>query len=323
MRRALAVPLFFAAAIAACADDPPPVAEATSAAAGAVAPVVSASAEPQALVDAGSIQGSTEAGAPEPTSSASAAAPPDAGAKPDAGKKPVKDAGTTDAGKLASVPDAGGTGPGAPDAAAAPAIPPPAPGTANAVAADVDKIFGPARTFTAKFKQENTQKVSGVVKKSSGVLFVEKPNKISFRYDAPNKNRIVSDGTEIKVYIADDNVMYVQPVSGTQYPGALAFIMGHGLLPSFEFTFQDPTPWTGGPVLIGQPRTPTPHYTQVFFYVDKPMLESKDPNVIRRVLVLDAQKNKNRFDFESASQPATIDPAEFVFSPPPGTDIKK
>ena len=162
-----------------------------------------------------------------------------------------------------------------------------------------------------------------MVKKSTGVILVEKPNKVSFRYDPPNKNRIVSDGSEIKIYVAEDNVMYVQPVAGTQYPGALAFIMGHGLLPSFDFTFQDPTPWNGGPVLIGKPRTATPHYDKVYFYVDDPLLAKKDPGVIRRVLVLDAQGNRNRFDFEEASQPDSVDPSEFVFTPPPGTEIKR
>lgn len=47
-----------------------------------------------------------------------------------------------------------------------------------------------------------------------------------------------------------------------------------------------------------------------------------DPGVVRRILILDAQGNRNRFDFEDASQPPSIPSAEFQLSPPPGTDVK-
>ena len=68
---------------------------------------------------------------------------------------------------------------------------------------------------------------------------------------------------------------------------------------------------------------PTPYYEYVLFYVDKALLEKKDPGVIRRVLIVDAQGNRNRFDFESVSQPDKIDPGEFVFTPPAGTNIQQ
>ena len=76
-------------------------------------------------------------------------------------------------------------------------------------------------------------------------------------------------------------------------------------------------------MVIGKPRAPTPHYEYVMFYIDKALLAKKDPGVVRRVLIVDAQGNRNRFDFEGASQPAAIDPQEFQFAPPQGTDVKQ
>ncbi|MDI1446337.1 outer membrane lipoprotein carrier protein LolA, partial [Polyangium sp. 6x1] len=211
----------------------------------------------------------------------------------------------------------------APPATASAAAPTaaPAPGSADAVAVGIDQVFLDKKTFFAKFKQEHTQKVAGTTKKSTGVFYFERPNKISFRYDAPSKNRIVSDGTTLKVYIGEDNQMFVQPVDKTEYPGALAFLMGKGLGPSFSFVFHDKSKFEGGPVLLGKPRQATPHYDSVYFYVDKALLEKKDPGVIRRVMLVDAQGNRNRFDFEGSTQPAAIDPAEFTFTPPPGTNV--
>jgi outer membrane lipoprotein carrier protein len=160
-----------------------------------------------------------------------------------------------------------------------------------------------------------------VTKKSTGMFFFERPNKMSFRYDAPSKNRIVSDGQTLKVYIGDDSQMFVQSVEKTEYPGAFAFLMGKGMAPSFNFGFNEKAKFEGGPVLLGKPKEATPHYDSILFYVDKVLLAKKDPGVIRRILIVDAQGNRNRFDLEGATQPDKIDPAEFTFTPPPGTNI--
>ncbi|AUX46283.1 uncharacterized protein SOCE26_077880 [Sorangium cellulosum] len=336
---ALALP----AALAAAACDAPPAPGGAAPDASAVAPAsTGATASPSAAAppasapaapgDAGALAEADAAAAA--LADAGAAAPVDAGAKPprDAGAlAPGADAGggRAEAPAATSTPAAGGPSPapdaGAPAAAApgAPAVPPPEPGSADAVAAEVDAIFVGKKTYFARFKQEHTQKISGAVKKQSGTLAVEKPDRLSFRYDPPSQNRIVSDGVTLKVYVAEDKQMFVTPVSRSEYPGALSFLMGHGLRPSFTFTFNEKANFAGGPVLVGKPRAPTPHYETVMFYIDRALLAKKDPGVVRRVLILDAQGNRNRFDFENASQPASIAPAEFQFSPPPGTDIKQ
>lgn len=115
--------------------------------------------------------------------------------------------------------------------------------------------------------------------------------------------------------------MFTQSVDKTEYPGAFAFLMGKGMGPSFNFSFNDKAKFDGGPVLLGKPKDATPHYESILFYVDKLLLEKKDPGVIRRILIVDAQGNRNRFDLEGATQPDKIDPAEFTFTPPPGTNI--
>jgi outer membrane lipoprotein-sorting protein len=219
--------------------------------------------------------------------------------------KPVRkvDAGAPDAGALAAA-----------DAGAAATSP------GQQVAQQVDAIFASKKTFFAHFKQQYTPFVSGTVKDSSGVVYVERPSKISFRYDPPSKNRIVSDGSTIKVYIADDNQMIQTPVDKTQYPGALAFMMGNGIAPSFSFTVNTRAPYAGT-VLEGKPLVPNPSYETVMFFVDGALLAKGDAGAMARVLILDAQKNKNRFDFTGATQPASIPPDEFVFTPPPGTTI--
>jgi len=260
-----------------------------------------------------------------PSASAMPEPPPSAGASdkknaaPNASAKAEPTA-KKDSAKPGTSADAAPPAPSA-SAVASPAAPATVQTAADLVAAQIDAIFLEKKTFSAKFKQEHTQKVAGVTKKSTGVFFFERPNKMSFRYDAPSKNRIVSDGQTLKVYIGEDNQMFVQSVDKTEYPGAFAFLMGKGMAPSFNFNFNEKAKFDGGPVLLGKPKEPTPHYDSVRFHGEKVRPEKKEPGVIRRFLIFDAQGNRNRFDLEGATQPEKIDPAEFTFTPPAGTNI--
>jgi outer membrane lipoprotein carrier protein len=191
------------------------------------------------------------------------------------------------------------------------------------VAGDVDAVYENRKTYKAKFHQTYRQKVQGTEKISDGTVFVQRPNMISFRYDPPNQNRIVSDGNILKVYVADDQQMYQNPVKNTEYPGALAFIMGGGIRRSFTFTFNEKAQNPQGPVLVGKPRTPTAAYEMVQFYIDKNKVASKDIGAVIGVLILDAQGNRNRFEFHDPEEPASIDASEFSFTPPPGTTVQQ
>ena len=52
---------------------------------------------------------------------------------------------------------------------------------------------------------------------------------MSWRY-TNNGNRVVSDGKIIRVYEAENKQMYEQPIDKSQYPAALAFLVGTGSL---------------------------------------------------------------------------------------------
>lgn len=196
-------------------------------------------------------------------------------------------------------------------------------GSADEVAEQLDKIFKPVTRFRAAFNQKYKAHIHNTTKKSKGVLYVLRPSKLSLSYHDPNKNRAVSDGTTLKVYEHENKQMFLKDVKNTEYPGAFSFIMGKGLRQSFTFTFHKKSKWEGGPVIVGTPRTPNPGYKKVLFYVDAELLKKGDIACIRRVLVIDAQKNENRFDFINSEQPESIPDSFFEFEPPAGTEIIK
>ncbi len=207
---------------------------------------------------------------------------------------------------------------------------PPAPAPA-APAADVGAIvnqvqafYDKAATFQSDFHQEFLVKAYNTTKTSRGHVAFAKPGKMSWAYDDPPGNRVVSDGSTVRVYTASDKQMYESAVNQSQYPAAVSFLTGQGkLADAFNFQLVDGNTgpqgtqlqFPGGWVLIGTPKTATPSYQKVLFYVDKATSQ------VRRVLIVDGQSNLNKFTFDGPRVNDPIDPSLFTFVPPPGTNI--
>lgn len=203
--------------------------------------------------------------------------------------------------------------------AAAPAAGATAPPDAKAVevARKVQAFYDQAKTYSANFKQRYTIYAYNRTKDSSGSVKFAKPGKMRWTY-TNNGNVVVSDGKEIKIYEQDNKQMYLQQVDKTQYPAALSFLMGNGsLLEAFSLSLLDSKElqFPSGFVLLGTPKDPTPAYQKLLFYVDGKTYQ------VRRVLLIDAQKNRNRFDFSEARVNDPLKNEAFSFSPPPGTHV--
>lgn len=193
------------------------------------------------------------------------------------------------------------------------------PDVATAVT-NVQGFYNRTTTFSADFTQKYLARAYNTEKVSSGHVIFSKPGKMDWEYSDPKDNRIVSDGTTLRVYEAANKQMYEQTVTQSQYPAALAFLTGQGSLDT-NFTFEIKTgaemSYPGGYVLVGTPKTATPAFTKVLFYVDAATSQ------VLRVLILDGQQNRNRFDFANAQVNTTVDATKFTFTPPAGTTIVK
>jgi outer membrane lipoprotein carrier protein len=210
-------------------------------------------------------------------------------------------------------------------AGAEPAPPPAAaPGktaepTAEAIADRVQAFYDRTKTFSADFTQRYTIKAYNRTKDSHGKVVFEKPGKMSWRY-AANGNRVVADGKTLRVYEGDNKQMYEQPMDQSQYPAALAFLLGGGSVKK-SFNLQKlegaRLGFTGGWVLKGTPKEPTPAYQTLLLYVDAKTSQ------VRRVMLIDAQDNRNRFDFTNPTVNEKTAPDEFKFVPPKGTRVIK
>jgi outer membrane lipoprotein carrier protein len=188
---------------------------------------------------------------------------------------------------------------------------------ASEIAERMQQFYDKTRTFKSDFRQRYLIKHRNKTKDNRGQVIFQKPGKMSWRY-TNNGNRVVSDGKIIKVYEEENRQMYEQPMDKSQYPAALVFLMGAGSLKQ-TFNLQkldsEKMKCTGCYVLLAEPKNPTPAYQKVLLYVDAKTYQ------VRRVLLLDAQGNSNRFDFESPAVNVKVPPNEFVYVPPPGTQV--
>lgn len=190
-------------------------------------------------------------------------------------------------------------------------------------AAAVNKVqafYEKTTSFRAGFTQEFTATLHNKKTTSKGSVVFSKPGKMSWEYSNPVGNRVVSDGQKLRVYEAANKQMYEQVVDKSQYPAALSFLTGQGkLTDSFTFTLFEgaKAQFPGGYLLVGTPKQATPAYKSVLFYVDAATSQ------VRRVLIIDGQGNRNRFDFENPKVNENVPATQFQFTPPAGTNIIK
>ncbi len=209
------------------------------------------------------------------------------------------------------------TGGSTPSAAAAPPAAASGAQSAKDIAERVQKFYDKTSSFRATFRQTYFIKAQGVEKKSHGEVLFEKPGKMSWRYKN-NGNRVVSDGHRIRVYEQENRKLFESEMGKSAYPAALAFLVGEGKLQeSFKLRKLDAAAmkFEGGWVLEAQPKDPTPAYRVMILYVDGATAQ------VRRVLLLDAQGNRNRFDFSAPSVNSKVDGGEFTFVAPAGTEV--
>lgn len=189
---------------------------------------------------------------------------------------------------------------------------------ARSTVARVQDFYDRSITFKSDFEQRFWVKAYNQEKTSRGHVTFAKPGKMEWVYDDPKDNRVVSDGVLIKVYEASNKQMYEVPIDTSQYPAALSFLTGTGKLADafdFEVLSGDVMKFPGGYVLVGTPKQASSSFAKVLFYVDA------STSQVRRVMVIDGQGNRNRFDFINPHVNEPVSAAQFKLVPPAGTSI--
>jgi len=210
--------------------------------------------------------------------------------------------------------------------AQSPSPPPPAapvPGDADTVAAAVQAFYDQAKDLTASFFQTYVNKVYQRTDRSRGRVVFKKPGMMRWDYDLPNGKVITSNGKKVLVYEpgedGDKGQVIEQDLGAAQLPQAMSFLLGTGKLQEdFTFRLLDAARegYPTGDVLELRPKVATPHFERLLFYVERTKALR---GLVRRLLIIDASGNRNRFDFSAIKFNGNVGVQLFEFKPPQGT----
>ncbi|MCA9600957.1 MAG: outer membrane lipoprotein carrier protein LolA [Myxococcales bacterium] len=196
--------------------------------------------------------------------------------------------------------------------------------TARDVAAAVQSFYEQVSGVEAAFFQTYYHRLYDRYDRSKGKVAFVKPGKMRWDYAQPNGKIIVSDGAKLLVFepggAGEVPQLFEREMKAESLPQAFSFLTGTGKLEdSFTFRLLDAAKqgYADGYVLELRPKEPSPQYDRILFYVLKH--EGAPSGVVRRVLIVDAAGNRNRFDFSNLAWNPKVTDARFKFAPPAGT----
>jgi outer membrane lipoprotein carrier protein len=187
----------------------------------------------------------------------------------------------------------------------------------------VQSFYDQTTDVSASFFQTYVNKLYGRTDRSKGQVVFKKPGKMRWDYAKPNGKVIVADGQRLLIYEpgeADEPAQVIeQAVTQAQLPQAMSFLMGVGRLENdFTFRLLDAAKQGGGgtDVLELTPKRPSGHFVRLLFYVEK---RAELRGLVRRLLIIDAEGNRNRFDFSGLKFNGKVGDETFRWQPPAGT----
>ncbi len=197
---------------------------------------------------------------------------------------------------------------------------------AEDVASLVQSFYDQTTTIEADFHQTQFTKLYGRTERARGHVAFKKPGKMRWDYAAPNGQVFVSDGQRLSIYQPPDEgeqggQLIERPLSEDQLPQAFSFLTGTGRLDrDFHLRLLDARRqgFPDGYVLELRPRVPSPNYEKVLFFVQVVEQGGRRAGIIKRVLIIDAAGNRNRFDFQGLRFNSDVPDRRFRFSPPRG-----
>jgi outer membrane lipoprotein carrier protein len=263
----------------------------------------------------GLLSSSAHAQTPSPAPASPATPSPAAKANPESERaEPPSQAPARSSAPSPASPGAAGASPVTKPSSAGPAASP------DAVAAAVQSFYDQTKSVESEFHQTYYNRLYDKYDRSNGKVKFEKPGKMRWDYAAPNGKVIVSDGKKLTIYEpgeeGEPGQLFERAIAESELPQALAFLTGTGKLANdFTFRLLDAAAqgFANGHVLELMPKTPSPHFERILFYVDA---DAKRVGLVHRVLIVDAAGNRNRIDFKAPRFNRPLDAKTFAWQPP-------
>lgn len=174
------------------------------------------------------------------------------------------------------------------------------------------RFFSQVRSYTAGFNQVVLDEALNVIQESSGTLWIQRPNKFRWNYDAPYKQQIIADGNRIWVYDEELQQVSVRSLSGGLGDTPAMLLAGQGKLGD-NFTVdklgnQGTLAW-----VQLNPVRKDGGFEAIRIGFEK--------GQIRSLEMIDGFGQTTRVTLRDGKENRKIDAANFSFTPPEGVDV--
>ena len=197
--------------------------------------------------------------------------------------------------------------------AQAPAPPSPSP---VELARRVQAHYDTVQDFTADFSMSYRGPLLRQATVEKGDVKLKKPNRMWWRYTAPDKKEYVADGSQLYQYFPQDKLGYRTPLpKAGDASTALLFLAGKGDLVR-DFTPSMPAEQPEGEWhLLLTPRTKQPDYDTMTLVVDRKTLAL-------RGLTLKTEDGTQTFTFTRFRENTGLKDTDFNFKFPSGIEVR-
>ena len=146
------------------------------------------------------------------------------------------------------------------------------------------------KTLSCVFDQAFTSENFGNEIQQSGKLFIEKPGKMLWQYEVPERKDIISDGKNLWVYREAQKQAFLQPgFENLKGEIGLSFLWGESRLDVDFDVSVSPKPSDGVTELTLTPKASHTSIDFITLRIDEKSLQ------LREAILYDKQRNKNQF----------------------------
>lgn len=184
----------------------------------------------------------------------------------------------------------------------------PAPGSLESL----QRFFADVKRYTAFFNQTVFDETGKPVQEAKGRLWIERPNKFRWNYEAPAKQQIVSDGERLWVYDEDLRQVTVRSLQQGLLDTPAMLLAGKGRVED-QFDVKDMGTQNGLEWAELLPKRKDTGIEAVRLGFERGRLKA--------IELVDSLGQTTRYMLHSGLENQPIDPSRFTFTPPPGVDV--
>ncbi|MEW6329862.1 MAG: outer membrane lipoprotein chaperone LolA [Pseudomonadota bacterium] len=174
------------------------------------------------------------------------------------------------------------------------------------------RFFREVNSFSARFTQVVLDERLSPIQESSGMLWIERPNKFRWDYEKPYKQQIVADGKQLWVHDVGLEQVSVRPLSGGLNDTPAMLLAGRGRLED-NFTIKPLSAQNGIEWVQLSPRRKDSGYEDIRVGFARGKLHVLE--------MVDGFGQVTRVTFRASTENPRIDANRFSFTPPEGVDV--